>query len=65
MTVIGKGLLVAAGAVFVGLVGYKIVSKKRPEVIEKAKKSVSNIKKGASEIIKGAKESFHEGYARA
>jgi len=60
-----KGLLVAAGVVFVGLVGYKIIKKKKPDVLEKAKKSASGIKKRTSEIVEGAKESFREGYAQA
>lgn len=65
MVVIEKGLLITIGAVFAGLVGYKIIKKKKPHLIEKCKKSVSNIKKRTSEVFEGTKKSFHEGYAKA
>ncbi len=60
-----KGLLVTASVVFAGLVGYKIIKKKRPDLLKKAKKSVFDIKKRTSEIIEGARASFREGYAHA
>jgi hypothetical protein len=62
---IEKGLLVVAGVAFACVVGYKIIKKKRPDVLKKAKKSASDIKKRTSEIIEGAKDSFREGYAQA
>ncbi len=66
---IEKGLLAAAatavGVVFVGLVGYKIVKKKNPKLLNKAKESVENVKKTTSKVIEGAKKSFKEGYASA
>ena len=65
MTVIEKGILITAGVVFVGAVGYKIIKKKRPDLIKKAKKSVSDVKERTLEIIDGAKESFRKGYADA
>jgi hypothetical protein len=60
-----KGLLIAAGVAFAGFVGYKIIKKKKPDVLKKAKSSISDIKKRTSEIVEGAKESFHEGYVSA
>lgn len=51
-------LIMAAGAVFAGMVVYKIIKKKNPELF-------NNVKERTSEIIKGAKESFHAGYAQA
>ena len=61
-----KGVLVAAsvivGAVFAGFVGYKVLKKKKPEVLDKARKSMSDIKDKSSEMIQGAKRSFREGY---
>ena len=67
--VVEKGVLVSAatvvGVAFVGLVGYKIVKKKKPELLEKAKKPFRNIKKRTSEIVASAKQSFREGYAQA
>ena len=69
MAVVEKGVLttlaVVTGVAFAGLVGYKIIKKKKPELCEKVKKSVSNAKKRTSEIIEGARESFREGYAKA
>lgn len=65
MAIFEKGILVTVGVVFAGLVGYKIIEKKRPELIEKAKKSVSDAKESASEVLEGARESFREGYAKA
>ena len=66
---IEKGILTTlaavTGVVFVGLVGYKVIKKKKPELFEKTKKSVSNVQKRTSEIIEGARKSFREGYARA
>lgn len=64
-----KGVLVTVavgiGAVFAGIVGYKILKKKKPEIIKKAKESVADTKKKASEIAQGARESFRKGYASA
>ncbi len=54
-----KGLLALAGVVFVGLVGYKILKKKSPDLARKA----SGIREKASEIAEGVRESFQEGYA--
>ena len=65
MAVIEKGILIVAGTVFVGLVGYKILKKKKPSVIEKCKKSVLNIQKKTSEMFEGTKEAFQQGYANA
>ena len=66
---IQKGALAAVaaavGVAFVGLVGYKIVKKKNPKLLNKAKESVKNIKKRTSKVLEGAKKSFEEGYASA
>ena len=66
---IEKGVLATvatvAGAAFVGLVGYKIVKKKKPKVLDKIKRSVQDMAKKPLEIIEGAKKSFREGYAKA
>lgn len=64
-----KGVLATAAAVvgvtFVGLVGYKIVKKKKPDLLQKLKKPFSNFKKRTSEIMSSAKKSFREGYTQA
>lgn len=60
---IEKGLAVAAGVVFIGLVGYRIVQKKKPELLKKARKSASDVTKRASKIAEKARASFRAGYA--
>ena len=60
---IGKGLFVAAVAVFAGYVGYKILQKKNPDLIKKVKDSVSNAGQKFSDVLSEARQSFHEGYA--
>lgn len=69
MVIFEKGLLATAatvaGVVFVGLVGYKIIKKKRPDAFKKVKQSISGAGKKMSGILEEAKESFHEGYAQA
>ena len=62
---IDKGLLVGAGLVIAGFVGYKVIKKKKPDLIKKVKVSVSNFKKRTVDMIEGAKVSFREGYAQA
>ena len=57
---IGVGATVVAVAA--GLVTYKVLKKKKPEVIQKAKKSVGDVRKKAADVAKGAKEAFREGY---
>ena len=57
------GVGATAVAVVAGLVTYKIVKKKKPKVIETARKSVARVKDKTAEIAKGAKEAFGEGYA--
>lgn len=61
---IGKGLCLAAAAVFAGFVGYKIVQKKNPELITKVKGSFSDAGRKLSDILSEAGKSFHEGYAQ-
>ncbi len=63
-----KGLLIGAvvvGGVFVGFVGYKVVTKKGPNLLATAKKKVSKIGKRTSEIVGEAKQAFTEGFADA
>ena len=63
-----KGLLIGAvvvGGVFVGFVGYKVVTKKGPNLLATAKKKVSNVGKRTSEVITEAKQAFAEGFAGA
>ena len=62
---IEKGLLVAAGLVFAGVVGYKVIKKKKPDAFKNVRESVCNIKKRTFQIVEGAKDSFREGYAKA
>jgi hypothetical protein len=59
----GKGLLVAVVTVFAGFVGYKIIKKKNPELINKIKGSISNAGKKFSAVVDEARISFAEGYA--
>lgn len=51
--------------VVAGLVTYKIIKKKKPEAIEKARKSAANLGRKTVEIAKGAREAFREGYEGA
>lgn len=60
---IGKGLAVAAVAVFAGFVGYKILQKKNPDLIKKVKGSVSDAGSKLSGMLSEARQSFQEGYA--
>jgi len=57
-----KSLLVLAGVVLAGVVGYKIIRKKNPRLFEDC---AANIKKGTDNFFEGASESFKEGYAAA
>jgi hypothetical protein len=69
MFIFEKGVLASAvavaGAVFAGVVGYKIIKKKRPDLLKKAKKSISGITERTGEILDGARQSFRAGYAKA
>jgi hypothetical protein len=56
---------VVVGGVFVGFVGYKVVTKKSPKFLATAGKKVSNIGKRTSEIVAEAKQAFTEGFAGA
>ena len=56
--VIQKGLLVAAGMAFAGIVVYKIAKKKGPDVL----KNVGKIRDDVLHVISGMKGSFREGY---
>jgi len=56
-----KSLLVVAGTVVVGVVGYKII-KKNPKLFENC---ATNIKKSTASFLEGIGESFKEGYASA
>lgn len=60
---VGVGATVAV--VFVGLVTYKVLKKKRPKAIEKVRKSVTDAKAKTAKVAKGAKEAFREGYESA
>ncbi|MBF0569711.1 MAG: hypothetical protein HQL18_02925 [Candidatus Omnitrophica bacterium] len=59
-----KGLWVAVGVVFAGVVGYKILEKKNPALLKKVKGSVDKAAEKVSSIVTDAKESFYEGYAQ-
>ena len=60
-----KGLLVAAGVVFAGLVGYKIIKKKKPALLEEGRKKAAAVREKTVEMAASAKKSFQEGYASA
>ena len=62
---IEKSLLVVLGVVVVGFVGYEIVKREKPELLAKAKKSLSGATSGITDALKSAKASFMEGYASA
>ena len=66
---IDDGFWIGAGATVVvvvaGLITYKVLKKKKPEVIERAKKSVADVTKKTAAVAKGAKEAFREGYESA
>ena len=53
---------IAAGIGFTGYVGYKILKKKKPLVIQNIKQSLSNLKDTSLNTVKHAKESFQKGY---
>lgn len=61
----GKGILAALGAVFAGVVAYKIVQKKKPEVIENLKEKAQKVKEKTVETFQNAGEAFKEGYSQA
>ena len=65
MAVVENGILITAGVVFAGLVGYKVIKKKRPELIDKAKKSVQDVQKQAGKVFDAARDAFRAGYASA
>lgn len=60
-----KGLFAAVVVVFAGFVGYKILKKKNPKLIEKFKGSITGAGKNIADNIAAAKDSFYEGYSRA
>ena len=60
-----KSLLVIVGVAVVGFVAYEIVKREKPELLAKAKKSVSDATSGVTQALKNAKSSFMEGYASA
>ena len=62
---IEKALIATTGMVLAGVVGYKIVKKKNPKLIENTKKTISDITNAPVKFFKGARESFREGYASA
>lgn len=59
-----KGLWIAVGVVFAGIVGYKILEKKNPALLKKVKGSVAQAGDKVNAILDDAKESFYEGYAQ-
>lgn len=69
MALIDKGIAgivgTLAGAAFIGIVGYKVIEKKNPALLKKAKKSVSGAKERISDIAEGARDSFREGFVSA
>ena len=65
MAVVEEGILITAGVIFAGLVGYKVIKKKRPELIDKAKTSVQGVQKQAGKVFDTARDAFRSGYASA
>ncbi len=64
---IGEGLLagVAGVAVIVGgVVVYKVVKKKRPQLLRKVNRSLRQIKETTFDVAADARNSFLEGYAK-
>lgn len=65
---VGEGLVVVAAgavAVFAGIVAYKIVKKKKPDLLKKTAQSLSELKERTSEVIVDARDAFRQGYANA
>lgn len=60
-----KSLLIIAGVAVVGVVGYKIIKKKNPEMLKNLEHSFSNISGSTAKLFEGAAQSFKEGYASA
>ena len=62
-----NGVLVGIGAaavvVLAGMVAFKVMKKKNPDMIEKTLKSAGVVRGKASEAVKGAKAAFLEGFA--
>ena len=62
-----NGVLVGIGAAAVvvlgGMVAYKVMIRKNPDIIKKTAKSVDTVKDKASAAVKGAKDAFREGFA--
>lgn len=60
-----KGILLVLGIAIVGFVGYEIIKREKPEMIKRAKASLSDATEGFRGALKDAKASFMEGYASA
>ena len=57
------GIGAAAVVVLAGMVTFKVVKKKNPDMIKKTMKSVDAVKAKVSESVKGAQAAFREGFA--
>ena len=62
---LGTTTLTVAGVAVAGVVGYKIIKKKHPELITKTRETLKDIQDGMCDLCKGAKESFSEGFSNA
>lgn len=58
-----NGIVAAVVVVFAGVVGYKIIKKKNPAMLNKVKGSFSGIGNSFSTFAQEARSSFAEGYA--
>jgi len=58
---VGIGAVAVVG--LAGMVAFKVIKKKSPDMIKKTMKSVDAVKGKVSESVKGAKAAFLEGFA--
>lgn len=68
MSIIEEGAVVGIAGVAVvlaGVIAYKIIKKRKPQLLRDVKKSASGLNKKTSEMAAAAREAFREGYAQA
>jgi len=60
-----KSLFTLVGMAVIGVVGYKVIKKNKPEWLDSAKNSIAKTTESVTDVLEGAKESFRDGYASA